>query len=229
MTLPSSTTTTSTVKMTGSRGGTGVGAPARYRGAGQDIAPVQEAGGGTIWSRAKTTVGRTPDKLWWRTGREERLAEALKSPTPVTLGCNFVQCVDPSKAPADVVARARGWVYIFGHSPSLREIGAVDVISSEGELTLRFGVRGSTPDTVAFLRVEGDTILQFNHTHLPVHAPFPSSFDANLVLNNPGSAIATYRPASDTLNIMWQDSSGVLRQTFVSPEWDISLMRQLYP
>ena len=168
------------------------------------------------------------DKLWYRPGRQARLAKALAAPTPTTLGCNIVKCVDADLAPADVVARARGWVYLYGRAPLGRETGATDVIDVHGDTTVRMATAGPTPDTITFTSAPGDTVLQFNHSHLVQHSPAPSSFDANVILGHPGSAISTFRPASETLNIMWVGSSGTLQQTFVSPWWNPATVNALY-
>jgi hypothetical protein len=107
-------------------------------------------------------------------GRTVRFTSALldqrgSAGKAIEMTCGYVRCVDPGSAPADVVARARSYAFMQGHSSALlgHEVGAVDVRTASGDVTARQAVPVGR-DVISFNVLQsGDIPLQYNHSHVP--------------------------------------------------------------
>jgi RHS repeat-associated protein len=176
---------------------------------------------------ARQAQGRAGDAA----GRAANLGAALANPHPpansINLTCDYVDCVDASRVPEDIARRAQSWAWLRGPYSSLvgHEAGDTESISPEGEQHLDRALEGlDNGNGIGFRQHPGDTPIQYHHTHMWYHMEYPSATDAENIVGHPGQSVTTFKvgtwPNGDTgtsLNVMWVDSSGALRQAFISP------------
>ncbi len=166
-----------------------------------------------------------------RASRSGMLVSALANPDRgENLTCSYVDCVAGTEAPADVVRRARRWLYPTPPGGAVNyEVGETVVVDAGGGVASRRAInfadvnagRASSQllpggrNSVQFTGNPSDTIVQHNHTHLGHHSPHPSVQDFMVSLSTT-TPMTTYHP-SGTLNILWHQPGAGWVQTFVSP------------
>jgi len=169
-------------------------------------------------------------------GQSANLGSALANPKPgplsPNLNCNFVDCVDASRVPQEIARRAQSWAWLRGPYSRIvgHEAGDTEALSPTGEMHLDRAKEGiDNGDGVGFREHNdpfegGDTPVQYHHTHNWYHSPHPSAQDATNIVGHPGRAITTFKaggwPANldgTSLNVMWVEPSGALKQAFISP------------